>query len=200
MAERRGLRRYSIGDLAEPALHLFYGDRAQTVTRARESHAALAALAIALATSCAGCFGASALTLAPVAAAGAAQLLGNTPGVEEVRKTLDGMIESRQWKIVQHEGNPAWMLVRAHGSSEDAWQPQPGITTRNFKPPLYQVLQPKQSQFLAYAPADVTSPADSEQFSSMTAAFGAGIGTFEWRDRTYSFVVVKELPCFKPVE
>jgi len=197
------------------------------VTRARESRAALAALAIALAIGCAGCFGASAITLAPAAAAGAAQLIGaqvamrqsqgsvsggadeaercdellrNTPGVEEVRKTLDGMIESRQWKIVQHGDNPAWMLVRAGGSSEDAWRPQPGITKRNFKPPLYQMLEPKKSQFLAYAPADVTSPADSEQFNSMTAAFGAGVGTFEWRDRTYSYVVVKELPCFKLVE
>jgi len=197
------------------------------VTHAREFRAVLAALAIALATSCAGCFGASAITLAPAAAAGAAQLVGaqvamrqsqggisgtadeaercdallsSTPGVEEVRKTLDGAIESRQWKIVQHEGTPAWMLVRAGGSSEDAWRPQPEITRRNFKPPLYQMLQPKHPQFLAYAPADVTSPADSEQFNSMTAAFGAGIGTFEWRDRTYSYVVVKELPCFKPVK
>ena len=32
----------------------------------------------------------------------------------------------------------------------------------------------------------------------MTGAFGAGVGTFKWRDRTYSYVLVKDLPCFKP--
>jgi len=34
----------------------------------------------------------------------------------------------------------------------------------------------------------------------MTATFGAGMGTFQWRERPYSFVVVKELPCFKPIK
>ena len=62
------------------------------------------------------------------------------------------------------------------------------------------MLAPEKPQFLAYAPAEVANPNDSEQFDSMTGAFGAGIGTFQWRERTYSYVVVKELPCFKPAK
>jgi hypothetical protein len=197
------------------------------VTRSQHSRLALAAIAIALPAFLARCAGVSALSLAPTVAMGGAQLLGaqvamrqsnggitgaadegercdellrTAPGVEEVRKTPDGLIESRQWKIAEHAGSPAWMLVRTGDSSVDAWRPKPGITRLNFKPPLYQVLDTKEPQFLAYAPADVSIPADSEQLNSMTAAFGAGMGTFEWRERSYSYVVVKELPCFKPVK
>jgi len=94
-------------------------------------------------------------------------------------------------KISEHEGNPAWMLVRSGGASQDAWMPKPGISKLNFKPALYQMLDAKEPQFLAYAPADVTTPTDSEQLNSMTATFGAGMGTFQWRERPYSFVVVK---------
>ncbi len=128
------------------------------------------------------------------------ELLRTAPGVEEVRKTRDGLIESRQWKIAEHEGNPSWMLVRTGDSAPDAWRPRPGINTLNFKPPLHQLLTTKEPQILAYAPADVTNPIDGEQLNSMTATFGAGMGTFEWRERTYSYVVVKELPCFKPIK
>ncbi|MDO8433082.1 MAG: hypothetical protein Q7S58_11800 [Candidatus Binatus sp.] len=197
------------------------------MTRSRESAVALAVIAIAVSAACAGCAGLSLMSLAPTVAVGAAQMVGaqvamkqskggiigtadeaercdellrTAPGVEEVRKTPDGLIESRQWKIVEHEGNPTWMLVRTGDSSGDAWRPKPGIAKLNFKPPLYQMLPAKEPQILAYAPADVTNPSDSEQLNSMTAAFGAGMGTFEWRERTYSYVVVKELPCFKPVK
>ena len=196
------------------------------MTRPRASAVALAAIAIGLSAACAGCAGISLMSLAPTVAVGTAQMVGaqvamkqskggisgtadeaercdellrTAPGVEEVRKTPDGLIESRQWKIAEHEGNPAWMLVRTGASSSDAWRPRPGITNLNFKPPLYQMLT-KEPQILAYAPADVSNPTDSEQFNSMTAAFGAGMGTFQWRERTYSYVVVKELPCFKPIK
>jgi hypothetical protein len=128
------------------------------------------------------------------------ELLRTAPGVEELRKTPEGLIESRQWKIADHGGNPAWMLASNADSAEDAWRPKPGIAKLNFKPPLYQVLDTKEPQFLAYAPAGVDTPTDSEQLNSMTAAFGAGMGTFEWREHFYSYVVVKELPCFKPVK
>src|SRR5216683_1527848 len=96
LAKRRRLYRYSIGDLAQPALHLLDGDRAQTVTRARESRAVLAALAIALATSCAGCFGASAITLAPAAAAGAAQLLGAQVAMRQSQGGISGTADEAE--------------------------------------------------------------------------------------------------------
>ena len=126
------------------------------------------------------------------------QLLRVPPGVEEVRKNKDGLIESRQWKIADNAGTPTWMIVRTGGGPEDSWQPKPGIATLLFNPPLYQMLKPDQPQYLAYAPADVLDVYDSEQFDSMTGAFGAGVGTFKWHDRSYSYVLVKELPCFKP--
>ena len=47
-------------------------------------------------------------------------------------------------------------------------------------------------------PTEIVNVSDSEQFDSMTEAFGSGVGTFKWRDRSYTFVLVKELPCFKP--
>lgn len=189
----------------------------------------LAAQGLALAVACSGCaVGAIGMvsTVAPMVAAGSAQIIGSQvamrdsnstvpkgdesdrcdqllrvpPGIEEIRKTRDGVIESRQWKIVQNAGSPVWMLAAQKSAPEDAWAPKPNIARLNFNPPLYEMLTPEKPQFLAYAPAEVANPTDSEQFDSMTSAFGAGIGTFQWRGRAYSYVVVKELPCFKPAK
>ncbi len=187
------------------------------------------AIVIGLAAVCSGCVAGGAVgmvsTVAPMVAAGSAQVIGSQvamresggtgaskddnadkcdqllrvpPGVEEVRKNKDGLIESRQWKIADNAGTPTWMMVRTKDAPEDAWQPKPGITKLLFNPPLYQMLEPDKPQYLAYAPADVVNVSDSEQFDSMTGAFGSGVGTFKWRDRSYSYVLVKELPCFKP--
>lgn len=130
------------------------------------------------------------------------QLLRAPVGVEEVRKNKDGVIESRQWKIAETSGDPIWIVERSQtqDSAKNAWEPKPGITNLLFNPPLYQVLKPDEPEYLAYAPADVVNVSDSEQFDSMTGAFGAGMGTFKWRERSYSYVLVKELPCFKPAK
>jgi hypothetical protein len=130
------------------------------------------------------------------------QLLRAPIGVEEVRKDKDGVIESRQWKIAETSSNPIWIVARtpSEDSPKDAWQPKPGITNLLFNPPLNEVLEPDKPEYLAYAPVDVVNVSDSEQFDSMTGAFGTGIGTFKWRDRSYSYVLVKELPCFKPAK
>ncbi len=166
-------------------------------------------------------------TIAPAVAGGSAQLIGSqiamkqdsgngasneenpekcdqlvrAPiGVEEVRKNKDGLIESRQWKIAQTSGDPIWIVVRtqSENTSKDAWKPKPGIANLLFTPPLYQMLKPDEPAYLAYAPTEIVNVADSEQFDSMTETFGSGVGTFKWRDRSYTFVLVKELPCFKP--
>jgi len=126
------------------------------------------------------------------------QLQRVPPGVEEVRKTKDGVIESREFKIGGSADGAAWVLIRADGAPDDAWQPKPGITKLMFNPPLYQMLKPDEPEYLAYAPADVQNVSDSEQFDSMVDGFGSGVGTFKWRNRTYSYALVKELPCFKP--
>jgi hypothetical protein len=186
------------------------------------------AIVIALAAACSGCAaGAASMvsTVVPMVAAGSAQVIGSQvamresggtgaskddnadkcdqllrvpPGVEEVRKNKDGFIESRQWKVSENSGGTAWMFVRTKEAPKDGWQPKPDIAKLLFNPPLYQVLEPDKPEYLAYAPADVVNVSDSEQFDSMTGAFGSGIGTFKWRDRSYSYVLVKELPCFKP--
>lgn len=128
------------------------------------------------------------------------QLLQFPPGVEEVRKNKDGLIESRQWKIVKNGGSPTWEIVRAKDAPEDGWQPKPGIGKLHFNPPLAQMLEPDKPRYLAYALANVVNVSDSEQFDSMTGTFGLGAGTFQWRGRSYSYVLVKKLPCFKPAK
>jgi hypothetical protein len=185
-------------------------------------------IVIALAAACSGCaLGAIGVvtTVVPMVAAGSAQVIaagvamkegGSTgaskednadkcdqllrvlPGVEEVRKNKDGLIESRQWKIGENAGTPTWRMVRTQDGPENGWQPKPGIANLLFNPPLYQMIEPDKPEYLAYAPANVVNVSDSEQFDSMTGAFGAGVGTFKWHDRSYSYVLVKELPCFKP--
>ncbi|MGC2275334.1 MAG: hypothetical protein WA571_04920 [Candidatus Binatus sp.] len=191
---------------------------------------AFIAIVIVFAGSCSGCaLGAAGMvtTIAPMVAEGSAQIIGSQVamqqsgdtgatkeenadkcdqlvrvpiGVEEIRKTKAGVIESRQWKIAETSGDPIWIVARTQteDAPEDAWQPKPGIANLLFDPPLFQMLKPGEPEYLAYAPADVVNVSDSEQFDSMTGAFGAGVGTFKWRDRTYSYVLVKHLPCFKP--
>lgn len=191
-----------------------------------------AAIVIVVAGVCSGCLAGGAVsavtTIAPMVAAGSAQLVGSQVamndksggtsaeenpdkcdqllrapvGVEEVRKNKSGEIESRQWKIAQTSGEPIWIVAQSESedSPKNAWQAKPGITNLLFNPPLNEVLEPDKPEYLAYAPADVVNVSDSEQFDSMTGAFGAGIGTFKWRERSYSFVLVKALPCFKPAK
>ena len=128
------------------------------------------------------------------------QLLREPPGVEEVRKGKDGVIESRQWKVINTVGSPTWIVIHEKEGPEDAWRPKPEIVKLGFDPPLDDMLKPEEPEYLAYAPADVVNISDSEQFDSMTGSFGAGIGTFKWRNRPYSYVLVKQLPCFKPAK
>jgi hypothetical protein len=185
-----------------------------------------------LACVCSGCLAGGAVgavtTVAPMVAAGSAQVIGSTavmkdgqetgasskyddadkcdqllrvpPGVEEVRKDKDGVIESRQWQVINTVGSPTWIVIHDKDAPEDAWRPKPGIVKLRFDPPLDEMLKPEEPQYLAYAPADVVNISDSEQFDSMTGAFGAGIGTFNWHNRPYSYVLVKQLPCFKPAK
>jgi hypothetical protein len=187
-------------------------------------------IVVALSGACSGCAAGAigmVTTVAPMVAAGSAQVIGSQvamkesggtgaskednadkcdqllrvpPGVEEIRKTKDGVIESRQWKIASTSGDPIWIVARTQSQDTpaQAWQPKPGVTKLFFNPPLYEMLKPDQPEYLAYAPADVVNVSDSEQFDSMTGAFGTGVGTFKWHERSYTYVLVKELPCFKP--
>jgi hypothetical protein len=123
-------------------------------------------------------------------------LVGKTPGVEEVRKNKQDLIESRQWHLVNAK-DPHWMIVRTEsGPGGDGWEPKPGIYKLQFDPPLLDQLDYKKSQFLAYAPSTVQTIDDSRAMTSVTEAFGNPTGTFQWRGKTYGYVLVSQLPCF----
>jgi len=128
------------------------------------------------------------------------QLLDSVPGIEELQKDKSGVIESRRWKLGHHNGANAWVIDREKNAPPDGWMPKPNIAKLNFKPPIYELLPPEEPQFLAYAPADPVQPSDSAQLTTMTATFGAPAGTFQWHGRAFSFVTVKELPCFKSID
>ncbi len=126
-------------------------------------------------------------------------LVRGTPGIEEVRKSKDGSIESRQWRLTERDGKPVWLFVRSKSAPEDGWEPHSKrIASLKFTPSLSDMLVPGEPEFLAYAPVTATTPAEADQMASMTSSFGAGDGVFVFRGRTYSFVLTKKLPCFKP--
>src|SRR5260370_11602498 len=134
-----------------------------------------------LALGCAGCAaGAVGMvsTVAPMVAAGSAQMIGSQvamrdaggtvpkddegdrcdqllrvpPGIEEIRKTKDGVIESRQWKIAQSSVSPVWMLAAQKSTPEEACQPKPNNARLNFNQPLFTRPAPKKPTSLAILP------------------------------------------------
>lgn len=125
-------------------------------------------------------------------------LVGTPPGVEEVRKTKQDVIEARQWKLVD-PAKPHWVIVRTRTGPEDAWEPKPRITKLEFTPPLAEQLDYKKSQFIAYAPNNLDDIEDSRSMTSVTEAFGDPFGTFQWHGKTYGYTIVPQLPCF-PIE
>jgi hypothetical protein len=122
-------------------------------------------------------------------------LVGATPGVEEVRKTKQDVIEARQLRLVNAE-KPRWMIVAAKNGDELGWEPKPGITKLKFSPPLDEQLDYQKSQFIAYAPNDLDNIDDSRMMTSVTDAFGEPSGTFQWHGKTYGYTMVPRLPCF----
>jgi hypothetical protein len=127
------------------------------------------------------------------------ELAADPPGVEEVRNH-DGVIESREWRMVPGEGAPKWQMIAETGADKDGWAPKPGISKLGFKPPLSTLLDGDEPQFLAYAPSTVETVADSRRMTVVTEAFGPAVGTFQWRGRSYGFALVKVLPCFKQLK
>jgi len=120
------------------------------------------------------------------------------PGVEEVRKNKQGIIESRQWRLGETAGGPSWTFVRAKSAPPDGWQPKPHIEILRFSPPLADSLEVGEPVFLVYAPELPMSISENEQVANLNGAFasGEGHGTFRWRQRSYAFELVKKLPCF----
>jgi hypothetical protein len=125
----------------------------------------------------------------------------NTPGVEEIRLTKDGMLESRQWRLVHNGGNPAWMMSPTKSAPADGWEPKPAISRLEFNPPLQGMVKAGgDSAFVAYVPSAVRSPADSDLANALTSGFGPAQGNFKWHAAVYDYTVVPQLPCFKPMK
>ncbi|HUY27082.1 MAG TPA: hypothetical protein VMV27_06640 [Candidatus Binataceae bacterium] len=128
-------------------------------------------------------------------------LVESAPGVEEFREHKDGAIDSRQWRLVDSGEGMRWAIVPEKMAPASGWQPKPGIAKLRFSPALAGQLEAGgDPQFLAYAPDDTQTIADSNQMTAMTEVFGPAIGTFQWHGRSYGYVLVKILPCFKPLD
>ncbi|MFZ1888459.1 MAG: hypothetical protein WAU33_10535 [Candidatus Binataceae bacterium] len=127
-------------------------------------------------------------------------LVQTPPGVEEVRKNADDEIESRQWRLIDSGDGMKWAIVQKKMAPADGWQPKPGIAKLQFSPELAsQLKRGGDPKYLAYAPEDTETIADSDQETTVTEVFGPATGKFQWHGRTYGYVLVKNLPCFKPL-
>lgn len=125
------------------------------------------------------------------------ELATDPPGVEQIRDH-NGVIESREWKLVPGKTAPRWEMITEPGADPYGWAPKPNISRLGFDPPLASLLHDAEPQFIAYAPFTVRTVADSRKMNMVREAFGPAVGTFKWRGRRYGFAMVKQLPCFKP--
>lgn len=123
------------------------------------------------------------------------ELATASPGVEEIRSN-HGAVESRQWTLIADGAARRWVFVRVTDGGPDGWAPKPGIDKLNFQPPLEPALAATPDLFLAYAPQDGQTPADSRQSATARSVFGPPQGDFTWRGRKYSYTLTAELPCF----
>ncbi len=124
------------------------------------------------------------------------QLLHAAPGVEEIRRTSDGSLESREIRLDLSGANAKWVPYREKGTSPEGWRAQSTIARLNFSPPLYGVIPEKDSRFLIYAKGVAETPQDSEQMMSVAEQSGKQAGTFKWRGKIYNYTLIDKLPCF----
>ena len=127
------------------------------------------------------------------------QLATATPGVEELRIN-HGTVESRQWTLLGNGTDHHWVFVSAPDASAGGWAPKPGLDKLGFQPPLEPALAAGSSHFLAYAPVQGQSLAESERAAAIRQAFGPAQGEFTWHGRKYSYTVTPQLPCFPQLQ
>jgi len=128
------------------------------------------------------------------------QLVRNPPGIEEIRRTPQLGIESREIRFERTAESYRWVVYRSRGSAPDGWRPQNNLDKLHFSPALQYLLPDKTPQYLAYAPSVPQTPQDSEQMMSIADNFGQKVGTFEWSGKYYTYTVSKHLPCFPELE
>jgi hypothetical protein len=128
------------------------------------------------------------------------QLVRNPPGIEEIRRTAQLGIESREIRVERTVDSYRWVVYRSRGSAPDGWRTQNHLDKLNFNPALQFLLPDKTPEYLAYAPIVSDTPQDSEQQMSIAGNFGQRVGTFEWNGKHYTYTVSKDLPCFPQPE
>ena len=128
------------------------------------------------------------------------QLVRDPPGIEEIRRTPQLGIESREIRVERNADSYRWVVYRSRGSAPDGWHPQSSLDKLHFDPALQNLLPDKDPQYLAYAPTVAETPQDSEQAMSIADDFGQKVGTFEWNGKLYTYTTSKHLPCFPEPE
>ncbi len=128
------------------------------------------------------------------------QLVRDPPGLEEIRRTPQLGIESREIRAERNADSYRWVVYRSKGSAPDGWHLQKNLDKLHFDPALQNLLTDKDPQYIAYAPTVAETPQDSEQMMSIADTFGQRTGTFEWNGKHYAYTVSKHLPCFPEPE
>ena len=126
------------------------------------------------------------------------QLEVELPGVIELRRSAGGTPEYRELQVSDSIDQRQWAPIADSETTADGWRPAVNFLQMNFSPPLGAVIPETASNFLAYAPSQFISQADSDRLIAMTSNFGKPAGTFTWGGRHYHYVVTSTLPCFPP--
>jgi hypothetical protein len=125
---------------------------------------------------------------------------------DELQLEVPGAIEFKvadnaptAWRELQLGGStdtPQWQAIASDESDAAGWRPLVNLRTMRFAPPLQDELRAGKPNYLAYAPAEPLTSVERDQLVALTADFGAGMGTFEWKGRAYQYTLVNRLPCF----
>jgi hypothetical protein len=126
------------------------------------------------------------------------QLEVEVPGVIELRRSAAGTPEYRELQVSDSLDQRQWAPIADSETTADGWRPAVNFLRMNFSPPLGAVVPETASSFLAYAPSQFVSQADSDRLTAMTSNFGKPVGTFTWEGHYYHYVVTSTLPCFPP--
>src|SRR5438876_4717519 len=125
------------------------------------------------------------------------ELQVEVPGVIEFRTSqAASSAEWRELHLTDSIDTPQWEVLTRQDSAPGGWHPAVNLAKMNFAPPIDGALKPGTGNYLAYAPNNPQTSVEQDQLVAMTVDFGAGIGTFQWKGRTYQYSLVRELPCF----
>jgi hypothetical protein len=118
------------------------------------------------------------------------------PGTIELQVATNGPTAWRELQLGGSTDAPQWQAVVSGQSDAGGWRPLANLHTMGFTPPLQPMLIHGKHNYLAYAPAEPRTSSERDQLVALTADFGAGLGTFQWRGRAYQYTLVNRLPCF----